>query len=85
MRLIVLAILLLIITSGFTIPDDPHVDVYRCECDDPIDNIRLCYCTRDGLDRGNCCEYFYWTRYEGVISLWHMCDGYGLLMPILWR
>ena len=83
MNKIVLLIIMTLLLTGFVMPADPYVDVYICDCQEPVDNIRLCYCAREGTVCGNYCVYFYWTQYEGVESYWYMCKGYGMYIPVI--
>ena len=92
MNKIVLLIVMLLLMSGFVvtddppgiiIPDDPYIDVFVCDCMEPVDNIELCYCAREGTVCGNYCEYFYWTKWEEVESYWYMCKGWGMHIPMI--
>ena len=83
MSKIVLLIILSLLISGFVMPESPRVDVYVCDCLDPVDNIELCYCARENTVCGNDCEYFYYTRWEEVESYWFMCNGWSINIPMV--
>ena len=92
MNKIVLLIVMLLLMSGFVvtddppeiiIPDDPYVDVFVCDCMEPVDDTRLCYCAKAGTEIGNYCYYFEWTKYKDIESLWYMCNGWGMHVPMI--
>ena len=77
--------ILLLLMLLLTAPSSPQIDVFECDCDAEVDGVRLCWCAAEGVPIGTNCEYFYWTQYDGVDYLWHMCDGYRLFVPEVWR
>ena len=90
----VLLIVMLLLMSGFVIPDDPpefiipddpypYIDVFICDCMEPVGNTQLCYCTKAGTEIGNNCYYFEWTKYKDVESFWYMCDGWVVYIPMI--
>ena len=85
MTKLVLLIIMLLLMSGFVVPPEIQADVYVCDCMDPVDNIRLCYCARENTVCGNYCEYFYWTKDEDTESYWFMCNGWSINIPMILR
>ena len=74
--LLIIVLIMLLLTAW------ERIDVLVCECGEPVDSVKICYCY-SGATCGNWCEdhYFHWSRYDGVYSYFYMCVGWKLHLP----
>lgn len=61
----------------------PSVKIIYCDCEDPIENISVCYCHYADVEPSNICEPWQFTQWEEIDYHWLLCEEWGAYFPII--